>query len=154
MNYELFLLSPLLLGFNDKFFAVYFPHPFIDVRFVKPLCRIGHTGIFIIRHHIGRLSIVDKHLSLISTRVSFRARKFIKDFYANRIAINPTNHIETTEQQYLLLNPRWRNIFDRNIGKSQNRNIGVLKGRRQNILYCITAIEKTTNNPPCPRNSY
>ena len=32
--------------------------------------------------------------------------------------------------------------------------VGVLKGSRQNIQYCITAIEKTTNNPPRPGNSY
>jgi len=32
--------------------------------------------------------------------------------------------------------------------------IGILKGSRQNIQYCITAIEKTTNNPPRPGNSY
>jgi hypothetical protein len=32
--------------------------------------------------------------------------------------------------------------------------VGVLKGSRQNIQYCITAIEKTANNPPRPGNSY
>jgi len=32
--------------------------------------------------------------------------------------------------------------------------VGVLKGSRQNIQYYITAIEKTTNNPPRPGNSY
>jgi len=31
--------------------------------------------------------------------------------------------------------------------------VGVLKGSRQKIQYCITAIEKTTNNPPRPGNS-
>ena len=31
--------------------------------------------------------------------------------------------------------------------------VGVLKGSRQNIQYCITAIEKTTKNPPRPGNS-
>jgi hypothetical protein len=32
--------------------------------------------------------------------------------------------------------------------------VGVLKGSKQHIQYCITAIEKTTNNPPRPGNSY
>ena len=32
--------------------------------------------------------------------------------------------------------------------------VGVLRGSRQKIQYCITAIEKTTNNPPRPGNSY
>jgi len=32
--------------------------------------------------------------------------------------------------------------------------VGVLRGSRQNIQYCITAIEKTTNNPTHPENSY
>jgi len=32
--------------------------------------------------------------------------------------------------------------------------VGVLKGSRKNIQYCITAIEKTTNNPPRPGNSH
>ena len=32
--------------------------------------------------------------------------------------------------------------------------IGVLRGSRQNIQYCITAIERTTDNPPHPGNSY
>jgi hypothetical protein len=32
--------------------------------------------------------------------------------------------------------------------------VGVLRGSRQHIQYCITAIEKTTNNPPLPGNSY
>ena len=31
--------------------------------------------------------------------------------------------------------------------------VGVLKGSRQNIQYCITAIEKTVSNPPRPGNS-
>jgi hypothetical protein len=31
--------------------------------------------------------------------------------------------------------------------------VGVLKGSRKNIQYCITAIEKTANNPPRPGNS-
>jgi len=31
--------------------------------------------------------------------------------------------------------------------------VGVLKGSRKNIQYCITAIEKTVNNPPRPGNS-
>jgi len=31
--------------------------------------------------------------------------------------------------------------------------VGVLKGSRQNIQYCITSIEKTVNNPPRPGNS-
>ena len=31
--------------------------------------------------------------------------------------------------------------------------VGVLKSSRQKIQYCITAIEKTTNNPPRPGNS-
>ena len=31
--------------------------------------------------------------------------------------------------------------------------VGVLKGSKQNIQYCITAIEKTTKNPPRPGNS-
>jgi len=31
--------------------------------------------------------------------------------------------------------------------------VGVLKGSQQKIQYCITAIEKTTNNPPRPGNS-
>jgi len=31
--------------------------------------------------------------------------------------------------------------------------VGVLRGSRQNIQYCITAIEKTTNHPPRPGNS-
>jgi len=31
--------------------------------------------------------------------------------------------------------------------------VGVLRGSRQKIQYCITAIEKTTNNPPRPGNS-
>ena len=32
--------------------------------------------------------------------------------------------------------------------------VGLLKGSRQNIQYCITAIEKAANNPPRPGNSY
>jgi len=32
--------------------------------------------------------------------------------------------------------------------------VGVLRGSKQNIQYCITAIEKTTDNPPHPGNSY
>lgn len=32
--------------------------------------------------------------------------------------------------------------------------VGVLKGSQQKIQYCITAIEKTTKNPPHPGNSY
>jgi hypothetical protein len=32
--------------------------------------------------------------------------------------------------------------------------VGVLKGSRKNIQYCITAIEKTAKNPPRPGNSY
>jgi len=32
--------------------------------------------------------------------------------------------------------------------------VGVLRGSGQKIQYCITAIEKTTNNPPHPGNSY
>jgi len=32
--------------------------------------------------------------------------------------------------------------------------VGVLRGSRQKIQYCITSIEKTTNNPPRPGNSY
>ena len=32
--------------------------------------------------------------------------------------------------------------------------VGVLKGSRKNVQYCIKAIEKTTNNPPRPGNSY
>ena len=31
--------------------------------------------------------------------------------------------------------------------------VGVLRGSRKKIQYCITAIEKTTNNPPRPGNS-
>ena len=31
--------------------------------------------------------------------------------------------------------------------------VGVLNGSRKNIQYCITAIEKTANNPPHPGNS-
>ncbi|MDR0438496.1 MAG: hypothetical protein LBH22_09425 [Bacteroidales bacterium] len=31
--------------------------------------------------------------------------------------------------------------------------VGVLRGSKQNIQYCITAIEKTTNNPPHPGNN-
>lgn len=31
--------------------------------------------------------------------------------------------------------------------------VGVLKGSRKNIQYCITAIEKTADNPPRPGNS-
>ena len=31
--------------------------------------------------------------------------------------------------------------------------VGVLRGSRQKIQYCITAIEKTTTNPPHPGNS-
>jgi len=34
-----------------------------------------------------------------------------------------------------------------------NLTVDVLKGSRKNIQYCITAIEKTTNNPPRPGNS-
>jgi len=32
--------------------------------------------------------------------------------------------------------------------------VGVLRGSRQKIQYCITAIEKTANNPPRPGNSH
>ncbi|MCL2028431.1 MAG: hypothetical protein FWG79_08110 [Bacteroidales bacterium] len=32
--------------------------------------------------------------------------------------------------------------------------VGVLRGSRQNVQYCITAIEKATNNPPLPGNNY
>ena len=32
--------------------------------------------------------------------------------------------------------------------------VGVLRGSRQHIQYCITAIEKTTNDPPRPGNSH
>ena len=32
--------------------------------------------------------------------------------------------------------------------------VGVLRGSRQNIQYCITAIEKAADNPPLPGNSY
>ena len=32
--------------------------------------------------------------------------------------------------------------------------VGVLRGSQKKIQYCITAIEKTTNNPPRPGNSY
>jgi hypothetical protein len=32
--------------------------------------------------------------------------------------------------------------------------VGVLRSSRQNIQYCITAIEKTADNPPRPGNSY
>ena len=32
--------------------------------------------------------------------------------------------------------------------------VGVLRGSRKNIQYCLTSIEKTTNNPPRPGNSY
>jgi hypothetical protein len=32
--------------------------------------------------------------------------------------------------------------------------VGVLRGSKQHIQYCITAIEKTTKNPPRPGNSY
>ena len=32
--------------------------------------------------------------------------------------------------------------------------VGVLKNSRQKIQYCITAIEKTTKNPPRPGNSF
>ena len=32
--------------------------------------------------------------------------------------------------------------------------VGVLRGSRKKLQYCITAIEKTTNNPPRPGNSF
>jgi len=131
--------------------------------------------------------------------------KFIKDFYANWIAINPTKHIynialndfihvrflsiqETAEHAaftfkstlavtYLTEILEKAKIEKRVKPKPNNQNqkrfseiiimqynkrevgkikltVGVLKGSRQSIQYCITAIEKTTNNPPRPGNSY
>ncbi|MCL2028449.1 MAG: hypothetical protein FWG79_08205 [Bacteroidales bacterium] len=32
--------------------------------------------------------------------------------------------------------------------------VGVLRGSKQKIQYCVTSIEKTTDNPPHPGNSY
>ena len=131
--------------------------------------------------------------------------KFIKDFYANWIAINPTKHIynialndfihvrflsiqETAEHAaftfkstlavtYLTEILEKAKIEKRVKPKPNNQNqkrfseiiimqynkrevgkikltVGVLKGSRQSIQYCITEIEKTTNNPPRPGNSY
>jgi len=139
------------------------------------------------------------------TREVIRQRKkFIKDFYANWIAINPTKHIfnialhdfihikflsiqETADQAaftykstlavtYLTEILEKAVIEKRVKPKPNNQNqkrfseiiimqynkrafgkikltIGVLRGSRQKIQYCITSIEKTTINPPHPGNS-
>ena len=131
--------------------------------------------------------------------------KFIKDFYAYWIAINPTKHIfnialndfihvrflsfqETAEHAAFTYKSTLAVTFLTEIlekakiekrvkPKANNQNqklfsemiimhyskkafgkikltVGVLKSSRQNIQYCITAIQKTTNNPPRPGNSH
>jgi len=131
--------------------------------------------------------------------------KFIKDFYANWNAVNPTKHIfnialndfihvrflsiqETAEHAaftykstlavtYLTEILEKATVEKRVKPKPNNQNqkrfsemiimqyskkafgkikltVGVLKSSRKNIQYCITAIQKTTNNPPRPGNNH
>jgi len=67
-------------------------------------------------------------------------RKIIMDFYAQWNASNPAKRVYNVEYNKA------------GLGKLK-LTVGVLRGSKLNIQYCITAIEKTITQPARTRNS-
>jgi len=64
-----------------------------------------------------------------------------------RVKPKPNNQNQKRFSEVILMQ------YDKKAFGKIKLTVGVLKGSRQNIQYCITAIEKTVNNPPRPGNS-
>jgi hypothetical protein len=64
-----------------------------------------------------------------------------------RVKPKPNNQNQKRFSEVILMQ------YDKKAFGKIKLTVGVLKGSRQKIQYCITAIEKTVSNPPHPGNS-
>ena len=65
----------------------------------------------------------------------YRARKkFIVDFYANWIAVNTTKHIFNKSKIFTM-------YYEKSDFGKIKLTVGELRGSKQRVQYCITAIE-------------
>jgi len=65
----------------------------------------------------------------------------------NRVKPKPNNQNQKRFSEIIIMQ------YEKKVFGKVKLTVGVLRGSRKNIQYCITAIEKTVNNPPRPGNS-
>ena len=102
--------------------------------------------------HVRFLSIQEtvEHASYTyksTLAVTYLTEILEKATVVNRVKPKPNNQNQKRFSEVIIMQ-----FNKRTFGKVK-LTVGVLKGSRKNIQYCITAIEKTVNNPPRPGNS-
>ena len=70
-----------------------------------------------------------------------------KAIVVNRVKPKPNSQNQKRFSEIIIMQ------YNKRVFGKIKLTVGVLKGSRKNIQYCITAIEKTVNNPPRPGNS-
>jgi len=102
--------------------------------------------------HIKFLSIQETAKHAASTYKSTLAVTFLTEILEKakiekRVKPKPNNKNQKRFSEVIIMQ------YSKHTFGKIKLTIGVLRGSRQKIQYCITAIEKTTNNPPRPGNN-
>ena len=105
---------------------------FINVRFLS----MQETSLIAALSYKSTLAVTC--LSEILEKAAVRARTKPK----------PNNQNQKRFSEIIIMN-----YFKEEVGNIK-LTVGVLKGSKQKVQYCITAIEKTANNPPHSGNSH
>ena len=79
--------------------------------------------------------------------VTFLSEILEKATVLNRVKPKPNNQNQKRFSEIIIMQ------YNKKAFGKIKLTVGVLKGSRKSIQYCITAIEKTINNPPRPGNS-